>query len=108
MLYVEKQLCLLETVCQSIFLQESNNMEPCLQKADLRGYSLMHFLQMIFNLKIGKNAIETAAVLKAGLKEKGYTFYIDSPTNQQFVVLENRKMEELKKRCPVQLLGEEG
>ena len=48
-------------------------------------------------LKIGKNAIETAAVLKAGLKEKGYTFYIDSPTNQQFVVLENRKMEELKK-----------
>ena len=48
-------------------------------------------------LKIGKNAIETAAVLKEGLKEKGYTFYIDSPTNQQFVVLENRKMEELKK-----------
>ena len=48
-------------------------------------------------LKIGKNAIETAAVLKAGLKEKGYTFYIDSPTNQQFVVLENCKMEELKK-----------
>ena len=47
--------------------------------------------------KIGKNAIETAAVLKAGLKEKGYTFYIDSPTNQQFVVLENCKMEELKK-----------
>ena len=48
-------------------------------------------------LEIGKNAIETAAVLKAGLKEKGYTFYIDSPTNQQFVVLENCKMEELKK-----------
>lgn len=48
-------------------------------------------------LKIGKNAIETATVLKEGLKEKGYTFYIDSPTNQQFVVLENRKMEELKK-----------
>ena len=48
-------------------------------------------------LEIGKNAIKTATVLKVGLKEKGYTFYIDSPTNQQFVVLENRKMEELKK-----------
>ena len=48
-------------------------------------------------LEIGKNAIETAAVLKAGLKEKGYTFYIDAPANQQFVVLENCKMEELKK-----------
>lgn len=48
-------------------------------------------------LEVGRNAIETAAVLKAGLKEKGYQFFIDSPTNQQFIVLENSKMEELKK-----------
>ena len=48
-------------------------------------------------LEIGKNAIETAAVLKEGLKKKGYQFFIDSPTNQQFVVLENSRMEELKK-----------
>ena len=48
-------------------------------------------------LAIGKNAIETAAVLKEGLKKKGYQFFIDSPTNQQFVVLENSRMEELKK-----------
>ena len=31
------------------------------------------------------------------LKEKGYGFHIDSPTNQQFVVLENKKLEELRK-----------
>lgn len=48
-------------------------------------------------LEAGRNAIETAAVLKDGLKEKGYQFFIDSPTNQQFIVLENSKMEELKK-----------
>ena len=48
-------------------------------------------------LEAGRNAIETAAVLKKGLKEKGYQFYIDSPTNQQFVILENSRMEELKK-----------
>lgn len=48
-------------------------------------------------LEVGRNAIETAAVLKEGLKKKGYHFYIDSPTNQQFVVLENSFMEELKK-----------
>lgn len=48
-------------------------------------------------LEVGRNAIETAVVLKAGLKEKGYQFFIDSPTNQQFIVLENSKMEELKK-----------
>ena len=30
-------------------------------------------------------------------KRKGYRFFLDSPTNQQFVVLENGRMEELKK-----------
>ena len=46
-------------------------------------------------LEISKNAIETAAKLKAALKEKGYEFFINSPTNQIFVILENKKMEEL-------------
>lgn len=48
-------------------------------------------------LEVGKNAIETAEVLKAGLKEKGYRFFLDSPTNQQFIVLEDSRMEELQK-----------
>lgn len=47
--------------------------------------------------KIGKNAIETAEVLKEGLQKKGYRFFIDSPTNQQFIVLEDTKMKELEK-----------
>ncbi len=47
--------------------------------------------------KISKHAMDMAEILKQGIKEKGYTFYIDSPTNQQFIVLENEKMEELKK-----------
>ena len=38
-----------------------------------------------------------ADYLKKGLAEKGCRFYLDSPTNQQFVILENRKMTELKK-----------
>ena len=47
--------------------------------------------------EIGRNAIETAAVLKKGLQEKGYKFLLDSPTNQQFIILEVSKMEELLK-----------
>lgn len=47
--------------------------------------------------KCGLNAIETAERLKTGLKEKGCSFYVDSPTNQQFVILENEKMKELQK-----------
>ena len=31
------------------------------------------------------------------LQEKGYQLFLDSPTNQQFVVLENKKKEELGK-----------
>ena len=46
--------------------------------------------------KISKNAIETAAVLKQGLAEKGYRFFMDSPTNQIFVVLPNAQLEALE------------
>lgn len=47
---------------------------------------------------ISKNAIEQAEFLKKSLKEKGYKFYLDSPTNQQFIILENSKMKELQKK----------
>ena len=42
-------------------------------------------------MKISKHAIEMANRLKALFMEKGYRFYIDSPTNQQFIILENKK-----------------
>ena len=49
-------------------------------------------------LEISKNAIQTASMLKKALREKGYSFYIDSPTNQIFVVMDNEKLEELRKQ----------
>ncbi|MDD3340520.1 MAG: beta-eliminating lyase-related protein [Lachnospiraceae bacterium] len=47
-------------------------------------------------LRISRHAIDMAEVLKRAFREKGYSFHIDSPTNQQFVVLENKNMERLK------------
>ena len=47
-------------------------------------------------MKISRHAIDMALLLRKGLLDAGYTLYIDSPTNQQFVVLPNREMEELK------------
>ena len=47
--------------------------------------------------KICRNAIDRAEELKSIFREKGYKFYLDSPTNQQFVILENSKMTELQK-----------
>lgn len=47
--------------------------------------------------EIGRHAIEMAELLKKGLIEKGYTLYLKSPTNQQFVLLDNEKYQALQK-----------
>ena len=45
---------------------------------------------------ISKNAIATANRLKKGFAEKGYRFFMDSPTNQIFLVLENTQLAALE------------
>ena len=39
--------------------------------------------------RLGAHAIEMAERLKAGLAAKGYEFHLDSPTNQQFIVVDD-------------------
>lgn len=48
-------------------------------------------------LTISKNAIRTADRLREILTDKGYRFFLESPTNQIFVILENPVMERLQK-----------
>ncbi|MDO4338733.1 MAG: low specificity L-threonine aldolase [Eubacteriales bacterium] len=48
--------------------------------------------------KVSRHAIEMAERLKKGFREKGYSFLLDSPTNQQFIILENKEMEALKEK----------
>lgn len=50
---------------------------------------------------ISKNAIRLADKLKDALKEKGYTFLLDSPTNQQFVILENEQYKKLSEKVKI-------
>lgn len=45
--------------------------------------------------EIGKYAIEMAEQLKKVLREKGCSFYLESPTNQQFIILEDSRLKEL-------------
>ena len=47
--------------------------------------------------KIGEHGILMADKLKNIFKSKGFRFYLESPTNQQFIILENSKMDELSK-----------
>ena len=46
---------------------------------------------------ISRRAVELAMEMKKIFREKGYRLYIDSPTNQQFVVLPNDEMHRLEK-----------
>ncbi|MCD7818226.1 MAG: beta-eliminating lyase-related protein [Lachnospiraceae bacterium] len=48
--------------------------------------------------KISRHAVEMAERLKVLFHEKGIRFYLESPTNQQFVIFENSKLDELKKQ----------
>ena len=47
--------------------------------------------------EISKNAIEMAEKMKKLFVERGYRLFINSPTNQQFVILSDEKIEELSK-----------
>lgn len=49
-------------------------------------------------MEISKHAIRLANVLKAGVLAKGYKLLLDSPTNQQFIIVDNEKYAELKKQ----------
>lgn len=51
--------------------------------------------------EIAGHAIRMAEKLKDMLRKKGYEFYIESPTNQQFIVIENKKLDELKQTVAV-------
>ena len=48
--------------------------------------------------EISRHAIDCAEELKQIFKEKGYQFYLESPTNQQFILLDNEKMDTLKEK----------
>ena len=48
--------------------------------------------------RIGSHAIEMAGRLKELFRRKGYAFFLESPTNQQFVILENADLKRLKEQ----------
>jgi threonine aldolase len=48
--------------------------------------------------EIGKHGIRMAQKLKNVFEKKGYRFFMDSPTNQQFIILPNKQMEQLKEK----------
>ena len=48
--------------------------------------------------KICAPAVKLAIKLRDGLKAKGYRFALESPTNQQFIIVENSRLPELQSK----------
>lgn len=59
-------------------------------------------------LHISRHAVNMAMKLKKAFIEKGYTPFIDSPTNQQFFLLPNTEMERLKQIASFEIWGLRG
>ena len=51
--------------------------------------------------EIGRHGIEMAEQLKQIIREKGLRFFLESPTNQQFVILENQQLARLQEQVAV-------
>ena len=47
---------------------------------------------------ISRHAIDMARRLKEGFRQRGYRFYLDSPTNQQFIILERGELKRLREQ----------
>ncbi|MEG1861603.1 MAG: beta-eliminating lyase-related protein [Bacteroidaceae bacterium] len=58
-----------------------------LAKGRLLGIQFQALFTDQLYFRISRHAIEMAERLKAGLKHLGYTFYLETPTNQQFLAL---------------------
>lgn len=94
-------------LCGEAIVFTKNNMPPhfdnfvkrhgaLLAKSRLLGVQFDTLFTGDLYLQISRHAIFMAEKLKNAFIEKKYPFFIDSPTNQQFVILNNKKMEELK------------
>ena len=49
-------------------------------------------------MELSRHAVKLALELKEALREKGYPFLVDSPTNQQFPILPDEHLAVLKKK----------
>ena len=72
-----------------------------LAKGRLLGIQFLELFRDGLYFEIAKHAIDMAMILKKGVKEKGYSFFMDSVTNQQFIMIEDEKLEKIREKYGV-------
>ena len=69
-----------------------------LAKGRLTGVQFDALFSNDLYFEIGRHAIRMAEKLKTVFHDKGIPFYLESPTNQQFIILDNAQMERLRRQ----------
>ena len=80
------------------FLTLAKRRGALLAKGRLLGVQFDALFTDALYFAISRHAIDMAEALRELFREKGYRFYLESPTNQQFIILDNQKMEKLKEQ----------
>ncbi len=86
-----------QDVAPSNFEQMKKQEGAMLAKGRLLGLQFDTLFTDNYYFEIGKHGIQQAMKLKEIFKAKGYKLAWDSPTNQQFIIMDNKKMNELLK-----------
>lgn len=81
------------------FLAQTKQHGAMLAKGRLTGVQFEALFEDGLYFEISKNAIDRAEELKELFKSRGYEFFLDSPTNQQFIILTNEQMRSIGEKC---------
>ena len=81
------------------FLSQTKQHGAMLAKGRLTGVQFEALFTDDLYFEISKNAIDRAEELKDLFESRGYEFFLDSPTNQQFIILTNEQMAKISEKC---------
>jgi threonine aldolase len=81
------------------FLSQTKQHGAMLAKGRLLGVQFEALFEDGLYFEISKNAIDRAEELKELFASRGYEFFLNSPTNQQFVILNDEQMERISQKC---------
>ncbi len=81
------------------FRSQTKQHGAMLAKGRLTGVQFEALFEDGLYFEISKNAIDRAEELKELFASRGYEFFLDSPTNQQFIILTNEQMEAISQKC---------
>lgn len=79
-----------------------------LAKGRLLGIQFETLFRDNLYLKISQHAVNMAMKLKQAFIDKGYRIHIDSPTNQQFILMPNKDIDRLRRHATFELWGPKG